>query len=211
MRGECRRSISGLNMKIIIVGATGTLGSKIAKTLEEKHEIIRVGNRHGDFQVDIANETSIQTMFEEIGPFDALISTTGKAPFAPIPEMTSIQIQSGIFNKLLGQINLVLIGQHFIRANGSFTLTSGILSDHPVLGGSALSTVNGGINSFVKSAALELKHNVRLNAVSPNVVEDSPAYFDSFPGEIPVSMYKVIKAFEKSVFGIVNGQIIQVY
>lgn len=198
-------------MKIIIVGATGTLGSKIANAFEAKNEIIRVGNSRGDFQVDIASETSIQKMFEKIGPFDALISTTGKAPFVPVPEMTSAQMQSGLLNKLLGQINLVLIGQHFIRPNGSFTLTSGILSDHPVFAGSALSTVNGGINSFVKAAALELQNHVRLNVVSPNVVEDSPAYFDSFPGETPVSMQKVVKAFEKSVLGIVNGQIIQVY
>ena len=38
-------------MKIIIVGATGTLGTKVAETFAQKHEIIRVGNTKGDVQV----------------------------------------------------------------------------------------------------------------------------------------------------------------
>ncbi|MGN8057029.1 short chain dehydrogenase [Pedobacter sp. 22163] len=198
-------------MKIIIVGATGTLGKKVAEAFAQKHEIIRVGNTKGDVQVDITNEASIKAMFEQIGAFDALISTSGKGPFAPINQMTGEVFKSGLLDKLLGQVNLVLIGQHYINKGGSFTLTSGILADHPVAAGAALSAVNGGLNSFVLAAAPELENGIRINAVSPNVVEDSPAYFDSFPGEIPVSMEKVVKAYEKSVLGIVTGQVIKVY
>lgn len=198
-------------MKIIIVGATGTLGKKVAEAFTQKHEIIRVGNTKGDVQVDITNETSIKNMFEQIGAFDALISTSGKAPFAPLNQMTGEVFKRGLLDKLLGQINLVLIGQHYITKGGSFTLTSGILAENPVAAGSALSTINGGLNAFVLAAGPELDNGVRINAISPNVVEDSPAYFDSFPGEIPVSMEKVVKAYEKSVLGILSGQVIKVY
>ncbi len=198
-------------MKIIIVGATGTLGKKVSDAFAQKHEVVRVGNTHGDVQVDITNETSIKAMFDKIGAFDALISTSGSAPFAGIQEMTGEKFREGLLDKLLGQINLVLIGQHYINKGGSFSLTSGILSDHPVAAGIALSTINGGLNSFVYAASAELENGVRINAISPNVVEDSPAYFDSFPGEIPVTMEKVVKAFEKSVLGIISGQVIKVY
>ncbi|RLJ77558.1 short chain dehydrogenase [Pedobacter alluvionis] len=198
-------------MKIIIVGATGTLGKKVTEAFAQKHEIIRVGNTKGDIQVDITNETSIKNMFEQIGAFDALISTSGKAHFAPLNQMTGEVFKRGLLDKLLGQINLVLIGQRYINKGGSFTLTSGILAENPVAAGSALSTVNGGLNAFVLAAAPELENGVRINAISPNVVEDSPAYFDSFPGEIPVSMEKVVKAYEKSVLGILSGQVIKVY
>ena len=198
-------------MKIIIVGATGTLGKKVSDAFAQKHEVIRVGNTRGDVQVDITNETSIKAMFEKIGPFDALISTSGKGPFAPIKQMTGEIFKKGLLDKLLGQVNLVLIGQHYINKGGSFTLISGILADHPVAAGAALSAVNGGLNSFVIAAAPELENGVRLNVVSPNVVEDSPAYFDTFPGEIPVTMDKVVKAFEKSTLGIMTGQVIKVY
>ncbi|KQM74974.1 short-chain dehydrogenase [Pedobacter sp. Leaf216] len=198
-------------MKIVIIGATGTLGKKVAEAFAQKHEVIRVGNTSGDVQVDITDETSIKAMFEKIGEFDALISTSGKAPFAPLNQMTGEVFKSGLLDKLLGQVNLVLIGQHYISKGGSFSLISGILSDHPVAAGAALSTVNGGLNAFVIAAAPELDNGIRLNVISPNVVEDSPAYFDSFPGEIPVTMDKVVKAFEKSVFGIVSGQVIKVF
>ena len=198
-------------MKIIIVGATGTLGKKVAEAFAQKHEIIRVGNTKGDVQVDITNETSIKNMFEQIGVFDALISTSGKGPFAPINQLTGEVFKSGLLDKLLGQINLVLIGQHYINKGGSFTLTTGILAENPVAAGSVLSTINGGLNSFVAAAAPEIGNGIRINAVSPNVVEDSPAYFDSFPGEIPITMEKVVKAYEKSVLGILTGQVIKVY
>ncbi|MEH3112168.1 short chain dehydrogenase [Pedobacter terrae] len=198
-------------MKIIIIGATGTLGKKVAEAFASKHEIIRVGNTKGDIQVDITNETSIKNMFEQIGDFDALISTSGKGPFAAVNQLTGEIFKSGLLDKLLGQINLVLIGQHYINKGGSFTLTSGILAENPVAAGSVLSTVNGGLNAFIIAAAPELGNGIRINAISPNVVEDSPAYFDSFPGEIPVTMEKVIKAYEKSVLGIVTGQVIKVY
>ncbi|QDW27734.1 short chain dehydrogenase [Pedobacter sp. KBS0701] len=198
-------------MKIIIVGATGTLGRKVAEGFAPKHEVIRVGNTKGDVQVDITSETSVKNMFEQIGAFDALISTSGKGPFAPVNQMTGEVFKGGLLDKLLGQVNLVLIGQHYINKGGSFTLTSGILAENPVAAGSALSTINGGLNAFVMAAAPELENGVRINAISPNVVEDSPAYFDSFPGEIPVAMEKVVKAYEKSVLGIVSGQVIKVY
>ncbi|WP_316843190.1 short chain dehydrogenase [Pedobacter psychrodurus] len=198
-------------MKIIIVGATGTLGKKVAEAFAQKHEVVRVGNTKGDVRVDITDETSIKAMFEKVGPFDALISTSGKGPFAPVSQMTGEVFKSGLLDKLLGQVNLVLIGQHYINKGGSFSLISGILADHPVAAGSALSAINGGLNAFVLAAAPELGNGVRLNVISPNVVEDSPAYFDSFPGEIPVTMDKVVKAFEKSVLGIVTGQVIKVY
>lgn len=129
-------------MKIIIVGATGTLGKKVTEAFAPRHEIIRVGNTKGDVQVDITNETSIKNMFEQIGPFDALISTSGKGPFAPVNQLTGEVFKSGLLDKLLGQINLVLIGQHYINKGGSFTLTSGILSERPVAAGSVLSTID---------------------------------------------------------------------
>ncbi|MFC6099838.1 short chain dehydrogenase [Olivibacter domesticus] len=198
-------------MKIVIVGATGTIGKHVTALLSKKHEVIRVGATKGDYQVDITSEESIATLFQTIGPFDALISTTGKAAFKPLHEMQGTDFKIGLLNKLMGQVNLVLIGQRYINPTGSFTLTSGILSEDPILAGTALSTVNGAINSFVKSASIELKNDVRINAVSPGVVEDSPELFDAFPGHIPVKMEIVTAAYYKSVVGALNGQIIRAY
>jgi NAD(P)-dependent dehydrogenase (short-subunit alcohol dehydrogenase family) len=198
-------------MKIIIVGGTGTLGKKISAALEKDHEVIKAGSKSGDVQVDISSASSIEAMYKQVGKFDALVSAVGNGYFGAFESMTEKEFRIGIDSKLMGQVNLVLIGKNFINAKGSFTLTSGILSDDPVRGTVNLATVNGAVNSFVHAAALELENDVRINVVSPGVVEDSPHFFSSFPGHIPVTMGRVVAAYLKSVLGIVSGQVIKVH
>jgi NAD(P)-dependent dehydrogenase (short-subunit alcohol dehydrogenase family) len=198
-------------MKIIIVGATGTIGKHITAALQKDHEVITAGSKSGDVQVDITSPDSIEKFFEQTGKFDALVSATGHAHFGPLATMKDSDFRKGIDSKLMGQINLVLIGQHYINPKGSFTLTSGILSDDPIVLGANLSAVNGAINGFVTSAAVELENGVRINAISPGVFEESPGYFPYFPGHIPVAMDKVTQAYIKSVLGFGTGQVIKVY
>jgi len=198
-------------MKIIIIGATGTLGKHVTSALEKDHEIIKAGSKSGDIQLDITSPDSIKAFFEKTGSFDALISTTGSGHFGPLKELTDTNFRIGIDNKLMGQINLVLIGQHYIKPGGSFTLTTGILNEDPVLLGANLSTVNGALEGFVTAAAIELTDNVRINAVSPGVAEDSPYFFPYFPGHIPVKMERLTQAYLKNVLGSATGKTIKVH
>ncbi len=198
-------------MKIIIVGATGTLGKHVTAAFASEHEVIKAGSKSGDILVDITNPASIEAFFEQTGKFDALVSTTGSGYFGPLSTMTDANFRVGIDNKLMGQINLVLMGQHYINPKGSFTLTTGILSEEPIILGANLSAVNGAIEAFARSAAIELVNDVRINVVSPGVVEDSPGFFPYFPGHTPVSMKSVAQAYVKSVLGFASGQVIKVY
>lgn len=198
-------------MKIVIVGATGTIGKKISFDLKQNHEVIEVGSKSGDIHADITDPGSLKRLFNEIGSFDALASATGTGHFGPLRAMKAEDFNSGLQSKLLGQVNLVLTGQHYIKPKGSFTLISGILSDNPVANSTNLASVNAAINGFVKAAAYELEQDVRINAVSPGVVEDSPDLFDAFPGHVPVAMERVVQAFRKSVLGIISGEVIRVY
>ncbi|MBN9298808.1 MAG: short chain dehydrogenase [Filimonas sp.] len=198
-------------MKIVIIGGTGTIGKKVSALLEKDHEIIRAGSKSGDVQVDITSEASIEAFFKKTGTFDALISTVGNGHFGPLATTTVEDFKKGLLNKLLGQVSLVLIGQKYINPKGSFTLTSGILSDDPIRSGTNLATINGALNSFVLSAAIELENSVRINVVSPGLVEDSLDLLPAFPGHIPVAMDKVANAYAKSVLGALTGQVIKVY
>lgn len=196
-------------MKIVIIGASGTLGSKITEDLENDHEIIKVGTKTGDIQADITDVNSLKRMFDKIGSFDALVSAAGGGHFGPLKEMTPEDFMKGVNSKLMGQVNLVLLGQHYINPWGSFTLITGVLSDDPVRNSVNLAAVNSAVNGFVKAAALELENGVRINAVSPGVVEDSPELFSAFPGHKPVSMERVVYAYRKSVLGHITGQVIK--
>ena len=196
-------------MKIIIVGATGTMGKYLSTAFEKEHEIIRVGSGSGDFQVDITAVESIENLFRQTGSFDALISTAGPTHVGPWKKMSDKEFRKGVEGKMMGQINLVLIGQHYINPKGSFTLITGGLAYEPQLNFANASAANGAVEGFVRAAAIELENGIRINAVSPTVIEDSPQYFPYFPGEIPVTMKALEYGFRKSVFGANTGQIIK--
>lgn len=198
-------------MKVIVVGGTGTLGKAVVQELAPRHEVIAVGNKSGDAQVDITSIESIRQLFEQVGRFDALVSTTGKVHFGAFEEMDESHYEVGIRSKLMGQVNLVLIGRDYINDGGSFTLTSGILSHDPIRFGSSASLVNGAIDAFVIGSAIEMPRGIRINAVSPGIVEDSvEAIGQFFRGHEPVSMGRVALAYSKSVEGLRTGQIFRV-
>jgi len=198
-------------MKIIIVGATGTMGKHLVSALESEHEIIRVASKGGDIQADITSTESIENMFKKIGPFNALISTAGPTQVGPWVNLTDKTFRKGVEGKMMGQINLVLIGQHYINPKGSFTLITGALTHEPQKNFANASTANGAVEGFVRAAAIELEKGIRINAVSPTVIENSPQYFPFFPGDIPVTMQQLEYGFRKSVFGANTGQVIKPY
>lgn len=198
-------------MKIIIVGATGTMGKHLTSAFEKEHEVIKAATSGGDIQVDITSAESIKNMFKKVGPFDALISTAGPTFVGPWKKLNDVTFRQGVEGKMMGQINLVLIGQNYINPKGSFTLITGALSHDPQKNFANASAANGAVEGFVRAAAIELENGVRINAVSPTVIENSPQYFPFFPGDIPVTMQQLEYGFRKSVFGANTGQVIKPY
>lgn len=196
-------------MRILIVGATGTVGQAACKELGARHEIIKAGHTRGDVTVDIKDEASIRAMFAATGKVDAVVSTAGHVHFGPLATMTAEQFKKGLMDKLLGQVNLALIGQHHIADGGSITLTSGVLDRDPIRQGANAAAVNAALGGFVKSAAIELTRGLRINVVSPGLLQDSAQKYDGFfPGHEPVSSARVGLAFAKSVEGAITGQVI---
>ena len=196
-------------MKIIIVGGSGTMGRHLKEAFGKENEVITAASKSCDVQVDITSTESITNMFKQVGAFDALISTAGPTFVGPWEKLTDKEFRQGIEGKMMGQINLVLIGQHYINPKGSFTLISGELSHDPQKNFANASAANGAIEGFIKGAAIELKNGIRINAVSPTVIESSPQYFPFFPGDIPVTMKELEFGFRKAVFGANTGQIIR--
>jgi NAD(P)-dependent dehydrogenase (short-subunit alcohol dehydrogenase family) len=198
-------------MKIIIVGASGTMGKHLTSEFKKEHEVITAASKGCNVQVDITSTESIENMFKQVGAFDALISTAGPTFVGPWKKLTDKEFRQGVEGKMMGQINLVLIGQHYINSKGSFTLISGALSHDPQKNFANAAAANGAVEGFVRGAAIELENGLRINAVSPTVIENSPQYFPYFPGDIPVTMQQLEYGFRKSIFGANTGQIIKPY
>jgi NAD(P)-dependent dehydrogenase (short-subunit alcohol dehydrogenase family) len=196
-------------MKIILIGATGTIGQKVHERLQENHEVIPVGFKDGDYQVDIADKNSIQNLFDQVGEVDAVISTAGLSAFGALDELSDEQFSLGWNNKLMGQINILRVGQSFVREGGVILLTSGMLAIEPIPGSAATSAANGALNSFVIAASLELGDKLRINAVSPVFVKETMEMMgmDSSGG---MSAADTANAYQAALEGSMTGEVIDV-
>jgi NAD(P)-dependent dehydrogenase (short-subunit alcohol dehydrogenase family) len=204
-------------LRILLVGASGTLGRAVAAELGARHEIIRAGREGGDVRVDITDPASIAKALAFIGPLDAVISAAGHVKFAPLSDFVAAPLAEsgygiGLADKLMGQVNLALAARERLNEGGSITLTSGILSEQPIAAGSSASMVNGAIEAFVRAAAIELPKGIRINAVSPNVLTESMGdYGPFFRGFEAVPAARAALAFSRSVEGKQTGQVYQVF
>jgi NAD(P)-dependent dehydrogenase (short-subunit alcohol dehydrogenase family) len=199
-------------MKIILIGASGTIGSRIYETLSKKHEVVRASRSGGDVEVDIASAESIEQMYKSVADVDAVICAAGEAKFGRFQDLTEDDFYVGIRSKMMGQVNLVRIGQNYLNEGGSFTLTTGILAEDPIAGSTAVTLLNAGLIGFVAAAAQELGRGLRVNAVSPTIVEDSvDAYGDAFAGFDPAPMDRVVNGYVRCVTGNFTGRVIRVY
>ena len=189
-------------MKILIVGAWGTMGAYLIRVLEqENHEIIKPNCSSGDVRVDITSTQSIEEMFNKVGGFDALISSVDPTFVGSWKNLNDQAFRTGIEGKMMGQINLVLIGQKYIQSKGSFTLITGALIHEPQRNFANAYAVNGAVEGLVRATAIELDNGIRINAVSPTVIESSPQYFPYFPGETPITMKQLEFGFGKAFLG----------
>jgi NAD(P)-dependent dehydrogenase (short-subunit alcohol dehydrogenase family) len=196
-------------MRILVVGGEGTVGKAAISGFSKGHDIIRAGRKSGDLHVDVNDEASVTAMFAKLKSVDAVVACTGHSYFGPVSTMTPTQFLDGVKDKVMGQVNLVLLGMAHVADGGSFTLTSGILSRDPIRQGSNAAATDGALDAFVIGAAIEMPRGIRINAVSPGLLADAAQKYDGFfPGHKPVSNERIGFAFAKSVEGAVNGQII---
>ncbi len=197
-------------MRVLVVGATGRLGRAVVEALADRHEVVEASRSSAHF-VDLRNPASIAGLYSSVGLVDAVACTAGKTPYAALAELTSEQWLAGVRDKLLGQVELVRLGVDHVTDGGSFTLVSGILSVEPVLTSGVASTVDGAIDAFVRSAAIELPRGLRVNAVSATVFEEAwDDYGAMFAGATPVPVADAARAYLKSIEGAATGQVIRV-
>lgn len=199
-------------MKVIVIGATGTIGRAVSEQLAARHEVIRVGRSGGQHQVDIADPASVEALFRRIGPADAVVVTAGNLHFGPLAELDADKMNVGLQHKLMGQVNVALAAQRHLNDGGSITLTSGIVGAEPIRYGINATTVNAAVDGFVRAAAIELPRGLRINVVDPSVLQESmEAYGPYFQGFEPVPASRVAQAYSRSVDGLQTGRVYRVW
>ncbi|HTT10741.1 MAG TPA: short chain dehydrogenase [Burkholderiaceae bacterium] len=191
-------------MRILIVGATGTIGRAVASALAAGSEIIGVSRKSAGVSVDISDPASVKAMYGRVGKLDAVVCAAGSAKFSPLGQLSDADFRFCLDNKLMGQVNVVRFGLEHVSDGGSFTVTSGILARSPMPGSGAISLVNAGLEGFVRAAALEAPRRIRVNVVSPPWVTETLRALKMDPSQgLPAAV--VARAYVRSVTGTESG------
>ncbi|SEG96937.1 NAD(P)-dependent dehydrogenase, short-chain alcohol dehydrogenase family [Nonomuraea solani] len=187
-------------MRILLIGATGTIGRAVGDLLGERHDLVRA-SRRGPYQVDLTDPASIDAMFTEVGTVDAVVCCAASGAMSAL---TGPAFWTGLDGKLLGQVNLVRQALPHVRDGGSITITSGRFAE-PVPGSSLGFLVNAGLEAFVRAAATELPRGLRLNAVSPGWVSETLTGLGMDPADgTPAA--DVARLYSESVEGTASGR-----
>jgi NAD(P)-dependent dehydrogenase (short-subunit alcohol dehydrogenase family) len=193
--------------RVLVVGGTGTIGGAVATLLQATHDLVLIARRGGHIQMDAFSTDSIDAMYAKVGPFDALIAVLGRGIMGPLDALSEKDFLDAFVLKSLAQINLVRLGLRTVRPGGSFTLTSGFLSKHPMPHFSAVAMANGAIDAFSKAAALDLQDGVRINCVSPVFVIESMRNRDTTDsGYVTQSAADTALAYKMAIEGTFTGR-----
>src|SRR5258706_6424900 len=149
-------------MRILIIGAHGTIGREVVKALAGVHEILAASRTGADIEVDITDPASIRAMYEKTGTIDAVISAAGSGAWKPLDQLTDDDFARSLGYKLMGQVNVIRYGFAHLSDGGSITTTSGILTRTPMPSGAAISLVNCSLQGFDRAAAVEAPRCIRV-------------------------------------------------
>ncbi|WP_052849933.1 short chain dehydrogenase [Streptomyces avicenniae] len=194
-------------MRVVVIGASGTIGGAVADALGARHEVVRA-SRRGPVRVDVTDAASVEALFEGVGAVDAVVCCAESGALAPLEGSSDEEYWSGLGGKLVGQVNLVRRALPWLRDGGSVTLTGGLIPDglaHATLG----HLVNAGLVAFVRAAEAEMPRGVRLNVVSPGWVRETLVALGMDPADgTPAA--DVARVYAEAVEGAVRGRSLEV-
>jgi len=192
-------------MRVLVVGAAGTIGGAVVRALTPSHEVILASRSRSPVNVDISDAESIRQMYRKVGRVDAVVCAAGEAKFGPLAVLTDEDFRFSFSSKGMGQVNLVRYGIEYVSDRGSFTLTAGILAEQPTPGSAAIAPVNAAVIAFMRAAALELPRGIRINVCSPGWVSETLAAMGMDPkGGTPADV--VARDYVASVEGSFTGR-----
>ena len=191
-------------MKIIIIGATGTIGSAVKELLSKDHEVIGV-SRSTTPSVDLQDSDSIEKLLKSNADTDAVLCVAGDARFGSLDHLSDDDFEYGLSSKLMGQVNVVRFARKHLKENAIIAITTGILAQNPNPASSMITMINLGLEGFVKAASMDMPRNQKLHAVSPPLVRETSVKMGWGSNGVPAA--EIAKLYQEALLSSEQGQV----
>jgi len=187
---------------IVIIGGTSGIGKDLAKTLAARGDDVivtgrdkaraqaaaaEIGGKTRGIAVDLANPNEIAGKLAEVGKVRHLVIAAIERDENSVRKFDIARATRLVTLKLIGYTEAIHVLEPKFEKNASIVLFGGLAKERPYPGSTTVTTVNGGVNNMIKSLAVELAP-VRVNAVHPGIIGDSPAW----AGKPPEVLQRVV-------------------
>ena len=166
---------------IVVTGSAGGIGQAITAKLEERgHRVIgldRAGCRpeSHDHQIDMADTEALLSLARDLaGGYDigALVHNAAVQPLGAVGETPVAEwIEALRVNVLAADVLAGAFRESMATQSGSVVVVSSVHARATTGGITAYATTKAALEGWVRSAALDLGPEVRVNAIAPGAVD----------------------------------------
>ena len=174
------------NQRVVLLGGTSGIGFATARAAlaagasvvvassnsrRIDHAVDSLGDRAEGHAIDLGDEAAVRGLFERLGDFDHLVYSAGDSLQIGLLADTGFDAMRKAFDiRLFGAIAAAKHATPHLRPGGSVVLTGGIASLRPQKGWTAVASICGAMEGFMRALAVELAP-IRVNLVSPGLVK----------------------------------------
>ena len=201
---------------VVVIGGTSGIGNALAgEYVKRGFEVVisgrdaarareaakALGGSTTGIGVDLAEPETVPAALAGVGEVAHLVIAAIERDVNSISDYDKDRAKRLVTLKLVGYPAVVDALRTRLRGDASVVLFGGLAKERPYPGSTTVSTVNGGVSGLVRTLACELAP-VRVNAVHPGIVGDSPYWMDkpvdAFVARTPigrlVTMREVVQA-----------------
>jgi NAD(P)-dependent dehydrogenase (short-subunit alcohol dehydrogenase family) len=180
---------------VVVVGGTQGLGREVAQSYaDEGRDVVvtgrdqsraeaaakEIGSSTRGIGADLAEPHVLAERFAEIGDVDHLVLAAIERDVNKVHEYDIDAALRLVTLKLVGYTEVIHALIPGLGDNSSVLIFGGLARDRPYPGSTTVTTVNGGVTGLVRTLVIELAP-VRVNALHPAIVGDSPQWRDMPP------------------------------
>jgi NAD(P)-dependent dehydrogenase (short-subunit alcohol dehydrogenase family) len=177
----------------LIIGGTRGLGRHLAVRLARRGDAVvisgrdaaaaqgvaaELGGQASAVRVDLAAPGEIASALDPIQAVDRVVLAAIERDANSVRDYDIERALRLVTLKLVGYTEVLHCLHPRMHDDSSVLLFGGLAKDRPYPGSTTVTSVNGAVTSMVRSFATELAP-VRVNAIHPGIVGDSPAWVDN--------------------------------